>query len=515
VAATAKAGFGNRTLDAVLVIDNTSTMSDDGSCPSNPGCPLLEAKNAAINFKNILLGNTPSGNVVVGLAPFRGCYRASTPSVYAPNANGVTGCVSNDLSATGGVHPLTYNSSNLSTEINGIPYPGGGSKTNICQGLSKGWEILEGTGNHTAEENNARYLVLLSDGDNHYDGSIMYQTSPYASPYTYQTKSCMPPSSCSNVGGESSSASDPCKAGTYPGLTAISDSFSSTFTSGSGWTAAAWTANSQAFLGGSSPTPQGGSWRLDLGRNSGGGTLGTVSRQFSLATYTTASVSYYVRDNSSFGSSDTVCVQISTNGTSWTNLRKFGGSTCSSGSGTPTNGSWSDSAWTQQTDNLNSYAGQSTLYLRFIVQAMDNATDHFYIDTISFGGSGSPNGYLNGDDASNSCGSPNVKRKRQLEILTWEMAKAIEADDIEIYVVAFGVCSNTVSVCGDGVCTDAECNTAVGNTDTEPAADLRLLKCIASSTAGTNDHYFYASTASSLPTIFTAIAQQIAHRLIE
>jgi hypothetical protein len=146
---------------------------------------------------------------------------------------------------------------------------------------------------------------------------------------------------------------------------------------------------------------------------------------------------------------------------------------------------------------------------------MDNTGDQFYIDSISFTGAGNgPDGYLNGDDGSTSCGA-SVKRKRQVDILTWEMAKAAEADGVEIFVVGFGVCSNATVVCGDGVCTNAECDAAVGNTDNENTTDLRLLKCVASSSAGTNDHYYYAATASALPAIFTAIAQQIAHRLIE
>jgi hypothetical protein len=41
------------------------------------------------------------------------------------------------------------------------------------------------------------------------------------------------------------------------------------------------------------------------------------------------------------------------------------------------------------------------------------------------------------------------------------------------------------------------------------------MKCIASSATGTNNHYYYASSASALPSIFTAIAAQIAHRLVE
>ena len=66
VSAKAISGFNDQTLDAVMVIDSTASMN---------GSPLTNAKTAAINFKNTLLGTSPSGNVVVGVAPLRGCYR--------------------------------------------------------------------------------------------------------------------------------------------------------------------------------------------------------------------------------------------------------------------------------------------------------------------------------------------------------------------------------------------------------------------------------------------------------
>ena len=68
----------------------------------------------------------------------------------------------------------------------------------------------------------------------------------------------------------------------------------------------------------------------------------------------------------------------------------------------------------------------------------------------------------------------------------------------------------------------ADCNTVIdstpgpiGDTTMDDTANHRLLKCIASSTNGTNDHYYYASDEDELTGIFTAIANQIAHRLLE
>jgi hypothetical protein len=41
------------------------------------------------------------------------------------------------------------------------------------------------------------------------------------------------------------------------------------------------------------------------------------------------------------------------------------------------------------------------------------------------------------------------------------------------------------------------------------------LKCIASSSPGSNNHFYFADSASQLPVIFQRIAHQIGHRLIE
>ena len=59
--------------------------------------------------------------------------------------------------------------------------------------------------------------------------------------------------------------------------------------------------------------------------------------------------------------------------------------------------------------------------------------------------------------------------------------------------------------------TNAFCN-GIGNNDPDNVADRRLLKCIASSTAGTNDHYFETDDANDLPSIFQGIAYEIATR---
>jgi hypothetical protein len=187
--------------------------------------------------------------------------------------------------------------------------------------------------------------------------------------------------------------------------------------------------------------------------------------------------------------------------------------------------------------NLDAYAG-GTAYIRFRgVMGSGDTNEAWYIDTIevSTGMSGSPNGFLNGNDGSNpaNCDSEQKPRERQMDVRTIELAQAIKAQGVEIFIVAFaGGVANCELDYPDLIYDDdnpAHCGTVVQNTsypigqsgpdgdDPKPATNpnVRLLKCIASSTNGTDDHYFFANSASELQGIFTKIANQIAHRLIE
>jgi hypothetical protein len=163
---------------------------------------------------------------------------------------------------------------------------------------------------------------------------------------------------------------------------------------------------------------------------------------------------------------------------------------------------------------------------RIVVLLSDG--DNIYNDnTYALGGEGSPvpecrpsdptddNGYTSGGCDSDGHQSDNPAL--ELDVLTWELAKAMEDDGIEIYVVGFGVCDPEAWP-GAPYYTDAQCDAQIGDSGSsnhDDIADERLLKCIASSSAGTNDHYFWAEDADDLPAIFSTIAFQIGHRLIE
>jgi hypothetical protein len=155
--ATATAGYGIVPVDTVLAIDATGSMgaSPCDSEDDNPGCPIWEAKTAAKDFVDTLLGAGGSSMTLVGANPYRGCY--NPPRTYS-------GCVPTSM--------LTYLGSNptsLKNSINNIAALGG-SGTNTCMGLRKGNEILFGAGSHT-EANTLRFVVILADGDNTWNNS--------------------------------------------------------------------------------------------------------------------------------------------------------------------------------------------------------------------------------------------------------------------------------------------------------------------------------------------------------
>ena len=120
--------------------------------------------------------------------------------------------------------------------------------------------------------------------------------------------------------------------------------------------------------------------------------------------------------------------------------------------------------------------------------------------------------------ASNDSSSPGP-HERQLDLKTLAEAKTLKAAGVEIYVVGLGVLGtqnsdNATSYSGN-YCKDVASGGKIGNNDDDTIADQRLLKCIASSTSGTNDHYYTTSNPTQLSAIFGQIAQAIAFRLIK
>jgi hypothetical protein len=154
--------------------------------------------------------------------------------------------------------------------------------------------------------------------------------------------------------------------------------------------------------------------------------------------------------------------------------------------------------------------------LRFLILLTDgdntyNATEAYQASPQSPDSPCQPSSPSTPDgDTGGGCRSDTQTQEGKVDTLAQNLATTLKTTQgIEIYVVGFGSCGSSSS---------ALCNTAIigltGSSYPDSTADRNLLKCIASSTSGTNDHYYATATSGELPGIFTAIAQAIAFRLI-
>jgi hypothetical protein len=202
VSAEAISGFGIQAVDTYLAIDATGSMGDSPctAYQTQSGCPIKEAKDAATNFTNILLNDTSASYTKVGVGAFRGCYNPPRSSLY----DGRERCVTVSQMVT----DLSTNKSYVNSRISGIwaightsgtapLQPDSGSGTNVCLAMYKGAVGtsfgLFGPNGQTAT-NTLKILVILSDGDNTYNGDVVYQSSPQS-----------PPTDCRPASGYSSS----------------------------------------------------------------------------------------------------------------------------------------------------------------------------------------------------------------------------------------------------------------------------------------------------------------------
>lgn len=132
-----------------------------------------------------------------------------------------------------------------------------------------------------------------------------------------------------------------------------------------------------------------------------------------------------------------------------------------------------------------------------------------YSDTYLSTGCSAPG---QGSASSSNPGSNSETRERELDTKTKALADAAKTTGVEIYIVGYGVCgTNDGQIASSSYCSSSN----IGNSQPDTIADQRLLKCIASSTPGTNDHYFTTSDPTQLSGIFAQIARSIAFRLIK
>ena len=189
VSANAVAGFGIQPVDTYLAIDATGSM---GASPctayqTQSGCPIKESKDAAAGFVDVLLDDAVGSEYTqVGVGAFRGCYYQ--PKSVIEGGTGRQRCITVSQMVT----DLDTDKSYLNTRIGGIwaidhtagtapLQPSNGVGSNVCLGMYKGNEALFGPNGQTAS-NTLKIIVILSDGDNNYAGSLVYQGSPNYSP---------------------------------------------------------------------------------------------------------------------------------------------------------------------------------------------------------------------------------------------------------------------------------------------------------------------------------------------
>lgn len=140
---------------------------------------------------------------------------------------------------------------------------------------------------------------------------------------------------------------------------------------------------------------------------------------------------------------------------------------------------------------------------RFLVLLSDGDNNPHFRSTAKWPASCDPGG--ENSDWGLSC-QPTETPEKKLDQQTYAMANAIKALGVEIYVVGLGVCGSKSS---------ATCNSTQIGVGDDTIQDRNLLKCIASSTPGTNDHYLETSDSKQLTQLFQTIGASIVTRLVQ
>jgi hypothetical protein len=173
-------------MDTVILLDDTGSMdSGCNSSQSNSGCPIRESKIAALDFVDVLLGNS-GGSSKVGYAPYRGCFN--------PPRN------HNACARSSSIIDLTQNANLLRAGINSAN-AAGGSGTNVCLPFLQALAMFSGP-NAQGGEDTVRSVVILTDGDNTYNNISFGQNQPPIACRPTTT----PQNSDSNTGSDCSNA---------------------------------------------------------------------------------------------------------------------------------------------------------------------------------------------------------------------------------------------------------------------------------------------------------------------
>jgi hypothetical protein len=494
--ARATLSFDLTPLDTALLLDATGSM---GASPcndqqSNSGCPIKEARDAANKFTDILL---PDDNTLtqLGYAPYRGCYDP-------PNHDPDNICVN-----TSAVIPLTTDDQDVHNGIDNTDAEGG-TGTNICLALWQGEHILTGPDAQQGA-NVRRFLVILTDGDNTYNvvANGVYTAGQSASEI-YQVMA----ESASAVVGENVSY-HAVAAGGYTSVAVANagDMYTPTPSApaGTGTTEPEfralqagcrwcpdycpswcdywdWTPTPVP------PTPT----RTRTPTRTPTPTITRTPTRTSTPTVTLTPT----RTPTATPTITRTPTRTATPTITRTPTRTPTPTRTLTPSRTPTRTRTPSRTPTPTRTRTPSRTPTPNPQLPSLCQPVnpDQQVDQ-YTDT-------SCHAYY---EQSGSHWDLIQPQELDLDKKTLVMADALKDENVEIFVVGFGVCGTANNnFCDRGMVPNPP------HTNTDNSADRNLLKCIASSKTSTNDHYFEVPHASDLPAIFQVIAWKIAGRAL-
>jgi hypothetical protein len=135
------------------------------------GGKLTGAKNGANALVDAVVPAGVASPAKVSMAPFRGCYY---PTPGTPSAT--EDCKDSDEwgSSGGSIVSLPAGTTNNNTKLHdaiNVLDAGGGSGTNLCDGLTKAREKLFESPGTQSRANATKFIVLLTDADNNYSSN--------------------------------------------------------------------------------------------------------------------------------------------------------------------------------------------------------------------------------------------------------------------------------------------------------------------------------------------------------
>lgn len=171
-------------LDIVLLMDDTKSMREGCNSEQTNGCPNEQERIGAEAFVDVFLPDIPTARIA--LVPFRGCHNADGKDQCVRNAEVIA--YTNDPNSIKGERGELEDQNNPSSGDTGKGIRGlwsqGGSGTNVCTALQEA-----GRRAGAPELGRRRTVVLLTDADNHIDGTVKWECNTAGSDMDGKTRS--------------------------------------------------------------------------------------------------------------------------------------------------------------------------------------------------------------------------------------------------------------------------------------------------------------------------------------